>query len=167
MVPLLQKEGILQNNINIKVPNDDLIKGKILNIHHNSKLPRVPGQADTWSLFKRGFTFPSMTAYLHPYLNSCDSFQHVKLVTKKSSSTLESRLIPAGPWMDITNYLLTCLLISNKFDGILTVIDMLRKINNFILFKDTMGAKTCTKTMGPKICTGIWEPNIVQRLWDQ
>lgn len=51
----------------------------------------------------------------------------MKAVTQNTFGTLDPLPIPAGPWKDISYYLITGLPVSNGFDSILTVINQLTR----------------------------------------
>lgn len=106
----------------------------------DSQIARVkhPGWGKTLSLVKRSFTWLLMTAYMHRYIDWCNSSQRVKYVTHKPCSTLEPLPQTEGTWMSIICNFITGSLWSERFDSILTMIDQLT---------NTAHLKECTDTM--------------------
>jgi hypothetical protein len=62
-------------------------------------------------------------------------------------ATLELLPIPEGPWTDISYDLITKLVISNKYNSILTVVDQLTETGHFIPCKESMTASELADIM--------------------
>jgi hypothetical protein len=136
-----EADGVIYNNGQVEVPDNQGLKLDILQSRHDSKLEGHPGQAKTLALVWRCFTWPAKRRFIHGYIDGCNLCQRVKTSTQRPYGSLEPLPIPAGPWTNISYDMITDLPISNGFDSILTVIDRLTKMCHFIPCSKTLNAK--------------------------
>lgn len=135
------KHGNLYYYNHIDVPTTNIFQGQIPKIQNNSKFSGHPGQDKKQPLIKYIFKWPSVPAYIHRYVDMCDSCQIANRVTQNPFGTLEPLLIPAGPLIDISDELITELPLSDVFDSVLKVVDWRTKTAHSISCTDTMLAK--------------------------
>lgn len=113
------KDRIFYNTKNVEGPNYDTLTAQILNIRQDSQLARHQGQARTLFLVRCSFTCWSQTVYVNRYIDGFDLCQQVNLVTQNFFGTLEPLAVPAGPWMDISDDLITGINNKNYFDKLI------------------------------------------------
>ncbi|PLW43215.1 hypothetical protein PCANC_06998 [Puccinia coronata f. sp. avenae] len=118
-----------------------------LSRHHNSKLAGHPGRAKTLSLIQHSFTWPSIKHMVNQYVDGCNACQQSKAFTQKPLGLLQPLPIPAGLWTDISYDLITDLPVLEGYDSILTVVNQLTKMANFLPCKKTLNAKDLARLM--------------------
>lgn len=89
-------KGIFYKSNQVKVPESEMIRAQILKSKNNNKLAGNPGQVKTMLVVGHSFRWPSITAYMHRYFDSCEYCQRVKAVTRKPLGTLNPLSIPGG-----------------------------------------------------------------------
>ena len=126
----------------IDIPDNNLIKMLILSRRNDSQLAGHPGRSKNLALVKQCFTWPSITRFVNQYVDGCDSCQRKKLSTQKPYGTLTPLPVHAGPWTDIIYDLINNLPESNGNNSILTVIDWLKNIAQFLACRKTITAES-------------------------
>jgi hypothetical protein len=140
-------DGLVYKKGSIEVPHDDELRRAVLWSRHDSKIAGHPGRARTLTPVRQCFTWPSVTRFVHRYVNGCDLCQRVKPSSTQPLGAFEPLPIPAGPWTDISYDLITDLPESNGADSILTVINRLTKMAHFLPCRKTMMAEDLADLM--------------------
>ena len=116
------------------IPNDRLLRTKLLEIYHDSSLSGHLGYQKTKERISRNCYWYQLEKDVGSWLKSCTICQKNKTSTKKPMGMLKSIDIPSRNWEVIHMDFIGPLPVSgkNKFDTILTVIDRLSKMVHLI-----------------------------------
>ena len=127
------EDGLLYQRHKIFVPNNQEIKQEVLKSRHDSLLAGHPGREKTRELVSRRFIWPTLTADVHKYVDTCGLCVMSKPGNKKQQGFLKPLKVPTKPWEDISYDLITGLpKVKEGYDAILTVVDRLTKMAHFI-----------------------------------
>ena len=116
----------------VYVPNDKEIRREILELFHDSPPAGHPGRAKTLELISRNYWWPSMTKYVHDYVDGCDRCKQTKVLPSRPTGPLQPNEVPEGPWQTITCDLIVDLPKSEGCDSIFVVVDRFSKQAHFI-----------------------------------
>ena len=67
------EEGLLLYKGRIYVPRDQQLRADIVKIHHDGPATGHPGRHKTLELISRNYWWPSMTQFIHEYVDACDN----------------------------------------------------------------------------------------------
>jgi hypothetical protein len=84
---------------------------------------------------------------VNQYVDGCNACQQSKAFTQKPLGLLQPLPIPAGLWTDISYDLITDLPVLEGYNSILTVVNQLTKMANFLPCKKTLNAKDLARLM--------------------
>jgi len=96
----------------------------LVSLHHDTSTAGHPGRFGTEDILKRDYWWPSMSSYVHNYVDGCATCQQMKSDTHPSAPALHP--IPSEstrPYSQISVDLITDLPISAGFDSIMVVVD--------------------------------------------
>jgi len=115
-------------NDRICIPNDKIIKGKIVKEGHDLLISGHMGIEKTYLNVSRNYYWPKMWNEIKKYVQSCDKCQRSKNSTQPVPGLLNSLEIPNRPWESISLDFITHLpLTKNKNDTLITVVDRFSK----------------------------------------
>lgn len=134
------------------VLDDSDLKRWILETHHNSPTAGHPGRARTLEPVAQQYSWPGMTAWVHNYVDSCDTCQQNKN-TAPISVPAQPLPAPDPPWAEVEYNMIIKLPLSNGFDSILTFLDRLTKMSHFIPCRESMSAEEVAKLF----LTHVWK----------
>ncbi|QRV96423.1 Retrotransposable element Tf2 protein [Ceratobasidium sp. AG-Ba] len=124
------KEGILEYDGKVYIPDDRDLRLEILQRFHDSPIAGHQGHARTLELISREYYWPGMKAQVNRYVDTCEICQRSK--GHKQPSPHKPLPIPERPWEDIAYDFIVKLPKSNGYDSILTVIDRFSRQAHFI-----------------------------------
>jgi hypothetical protein len=125
-------EGLILYQGQVYVPKDLEIKRKILERHHDAPWAGHPGREKTLDLVSRNYWWPSMTQFIHQYVDECLECQRNKILPRKPQHLMGRHEIPDQPWECISVDFITDLPESQNHTALLTVIDYHSKQGHFI-----------------------------------
>ncbi|QRV80898.1 Retrotransposable element Tf2 protein [Ceratobasidium sp. AG-Ba] len=124
------KNGILEYDGKIYIPDDRDLRLEILQRFHDSPIAGHQGHARTLELISREYYWPGIKAQVNRYVDTCEICQRSK--GHKQSIPHRPLPIPEKPWEDIAYDFIVKLPKSNGYDSILTVIDRFSRQAHFI-----------------------------------
>jgi transposase InsO family protein len=111
------------------VPNNAVLKHRIISEYHDSKLAAHRGRDATLDLVTRRYWWPSVAKDVSDYVASCPACQHSKQRTGPTPGLLQSLPIPTEPWESVTCDFITGLPRTRKHnDAICVFVDRLTKM---------------------------------------
>jgi transposase InsO family protein len=117
------------------------LRERVITTYHNDTLVGHPGMARTLSLLLRTFDWPTIRKDVISFVSSCDSCQRVRFSRQNPVGTLQPLPIPTRPWSVIGMDFITKLPLSQGYDSILVVVDLLSKSAHFVPTRETITAK--------------------------
>src|SRR6202165_392033 len=127
----MQDDLVLYNGL-VYVPQNDLVKTKIVKTCHDSVTAGHPGQAKTLELVNRDYHWPRMRQFVNEYVNSCDTCCRNKAPRQQPHSQLHPLPIPAAPCSSVSMDFIVELLMSEGHDAIYVRVDRFTKMAHFI-----------------------------------
>ena len=107
----------------IYVPNNKELKRRILHRHHDHPAAGHPGREKTVELVSREYWWPSLTTFVHNYVDGCEECQRNKILPRRPLAIMGRHDIPDTPWQIISVDMITDLPTSNGKDSILCIVD--------------------------------------------
>ncbi|HXN89892.1 MAG TPA: RNase H-like domain-containing protein, partial [Candidatus Sulfotelmatobacter sp.] len=127
----MQDDLVLYNGL-VYVPQNDLVKTKIVKTCHDSVTAGHPGQAKTLELVNRDYHWPRMHQFVNEYVNSCDTCCRNKAPRQQPHGQLHPLPIPAAPWSSVSMDFIVELPMSEGHDAIYVCVDRFTKMAHFI-----------------------------------
>ena len=116
----------------VYVPKNEKLRAEIIRLHHNMPVREHGRQWKTVELVTRNFWWPGITKERKWYMEGCDVCQWNKNHTEQPAGKLMPNSIPERPWTHISADFITKLLLVQRYDSILVVVDWLAKMVHFI-----------------------------------
>lgn len=132
------RDGILWFKGTIFVPNNAEIHRQILRSRHDAPAAGHQGRAKTLDLVARSFYWPTLTKYVHRYVDGCDICQRSKPSHHAPYGLLQPIPAAEAPWKRVTTDFIVKLPNSNGYDAILVVVDKNTKLAHFISTNETV-----------------------------
>ena len=131
MVQALEKEDRLsweQDRIvymeeRIYIPNNKILKEKILQENHDSVDMGHSEQQRMMKLLKRNYWWPGLKEDVKKYMQDCFKCQQNKVQHQKKLGELHPLEIPQGLWQEISINIIRPLSRSNGMDAIMVIVD--------------------------------------------
>ena len=131
MVQALEKEDRLsweQDRIvymeeRIYIPNNKILKEKILQENHDSVDVEHSEQQRMMKLLKRNYWWPGLKEDVKKYMQDCFKCQQNKVQHQKKLGELHPLEIPQGLWQEISINIIRPLSRSNGMDAIVVIVD--------------------------------------------
>lgn len=125
------------------VPNDSVIRNRILHELHDAQLSGHPGQPRTLEAVKRRFWWPTLARDVESYVKCCPVCQRNKLKRAKPAGLLNPLPIPSEPWESVSTDFISQLPRTPKhgYDAIAVYVDRLTKMVHFRPTKTTITAE--------------------------
>ncbi|QRV93063.1 Retrotransposable element Tf2 protein [Ceratobasidium sp. AG-Ba] len=133
------KEGILEYDGKIYIPDDRDLRFEILQRFHDSPVAGHQGHARTLELISREYYWPGLKAQVNRYVDTCEVCQRSK--GYKQAVPHKALPIPERPWEDIAYDFIVKLPESKGYDSILTVIDRFSRQAHFIPCHESTNAE--------------------------
>jgi hypothetical protein len=125
-------DGIILQDGLVYVPNNDNIKLKILQSHHDSVTAGHPGQAKTLELVTRDYSWPNVRRFVNEYTRSCDTCSRTKVPKHKPHGRLHPLPIPPKAWSSVSMDFIVELPESDGFNAVYVCVDRFTKMAHFI-----------------------------------
>ena len=131
MVQALEKEDRLsweQDKIvymeeRIYIPNNKILKEKILQENHDSVDVGHSEQQRMMKLLKMNYWWPGLKEDVKKYMQGCFKYQQNKVQHQKKLGELHPLEIPQGLWQEISINIIRPLSRSNGMDAIVVIVD--------------------------------------------
>ena len=136
-----ENSGLLLKNSLIFVPNNNDLKLKLLQIHHDNLTSGHFGRAKTTELISRNYWWKGMTKFVNRYVANCQICVRGKPSRQAPQGPLMALQIPNNPWESISMDFIVKLPKSQGFDSIFVVVDRLSKMAHFIPCNESISAK--------------------------
>jgi transposase InsO family protein len=137
------QDGLYWFRHRVLVPSS--LREEVIRTYHEGPEVGHPGIARTLSLILRTFDWPSIRKDVISFVKSCDSCQRVKVIRQHPTGLLQPLPVPDQPWSVVGMDFIVKLPLSQGFDSILVIIDLLSKATHFIPCNETMTAKDLAK----------------------
>jgi transposase InsO family protein len=122
------------------IPDFDDLRLYLLQQHHDTPSSGHCGQAKTFELLSREYTWFGMRKDVHRYIRNCHVCQRSRTPRHQPSGVLRPLPIPQKPWTSISMDFVTGLPWSEGYDAIWVVIDRLTKMRHFVPCRTTTTA---------------------------
>src|SRR6266550_2361128 len=149
-----EKEGLLFYENRYVLPNDKVLRLKVLEANHDSRVAGHFGQFKTLDRLRQNFFWSGMDEDTKDYVRSCDVCQRDKTSRRKKYGLLQPLDIPHQPWRSISMDFITGLPESNGYTQIWVVVDRLTKMAHFIPM--VTKAKSPAKDLATTFAREIW-----------
>ncbi|KAE8213221.1 hypothetical protein CF319_g9194, partial [Tilletia indica] len=133
----LADSGLLMQHGRIFVPDCEDLKVRLLLQAHDSPSAGHHGQAKTFELLHRQYTWPQMRSFVNDYVRTCDTCQRHKTSRHLPYGPLSSLPVPTAPWASQSMDHIVELPLSSGYDCILVVVCRLTKQAHFIPSRQT------------------------------
>ncbi len=111
----------------IYVPQDHVLRGKIIVRSHDHITAGHPGVEKTKELVLREYWWPKMKKDIEVYICACEMCQLTKSSTQAKAAPLYPNTIPSRPWRHISVDMITSLPICNGYNAIIMITDCFSK----------------------------------------
>ena len=166
-------DGIIYKKGKVYIPKNNKLRVEIIRLYHNMPVGGYRRQQKIVELVIHNFWQPGVTKEMKQYMEECNSCQRNKNCTEQPVGKLMPNSILERPWMHILVDFITKLLLVQKYNSILVVVDRLIKIVHFIpttekisveglarLFRDNMQKlhglpKSIILDRGPQFMAGL------------
>ena len=119
------------------------LRGKIIQLHHNTPVGEYRGRWKTVELVARNYWWPGVTKEVERYVDRCNIYQRYKNRSKAPVGKLMPNVIPEKPWSHISVDFITKLPLAQGYNAILVVCDcsdrgvqfvvgIIRELNNLL-----------------------------------
>ena len=115
----------------IYIPDNEGIKVKILQTHHDARTAGHLGQAKTLELVSRDYYWPRMRQFVNQYIRSCDTCARNKAPQYQPYGLLRPLPIPPAPWSSVSMDYIVELPASDRYDAIYVCMDQFTKMAHF------------------------------------
>jgi transposase InsO family protein len=117
-----ERDGLTFYKGRVYVPKGTDLRRRVVELCHDSPSTGHPGRRGTLELVSRLYWWPNMQAFVHRYVDGCDTCQRCK-PARHPRAILQPHSIPTGPWQTIGVDLVTGLPPVNGYDAIVVYID--------------------------------------------
>lgn len=131
------KDGRLYYRDRLYVPDYDELRLHVLKESHDVPAAGHCGQAKTFELLDRNYTWKGMRNDVARYIRNCHTCQRSRTTRHKPSGVLRPLAVPYQPWKSISMDFITGLPWSEGHDAILVVVDRLTKMRHFVPCRTT------------------------------
>ena len=138
-------DGLLFFRGAIMVPDNEEFRRQILRSRHDAPAAGHLGRAKTVDLVARTFYWPSLTRYVHRYVDGCDLCQRSKSTRHPRYGLLQPIPAADAPWKRVTTDFIVKLPQSNGYDTIMVVVDKNTKLAHFIPTTEAMDSAGAAK----------------------
>ena len=149
------QDGITRHNGYICVLKDDLIRRTIVKKHHDAIALGHSGKAKTLELVQRHYWWPSMTKFIHNYVDRCAVCQSTKNLTHKTRPPIQPLETTNIPWRFISTDFVINLPESNGYNSINIIVD--QGLSKGIIITP------CKKTIIAEETTTLFQNNVFNR----
>jgi transposase InsO family protein len=135
------RDGWLYYQQRLYIPNDDNLRLRLLQSHHDAPAVGHPGRAKTFDLLQRCYYWPTLRRDVERYVANCHTCKRTKTSCHLPYGVLHPLPAPERPWKDIAMDFFTGLPTLRGHDAIWVVVDRLTKMRHFIPCSTTIDAE--------------------------
>lgn len=132
------ENGLLLFRGKVYVPKDLELRKELVRLHHDIPAVGHPGRYKTLELLSRNYWWPSMSKFVHEYVDTCDICQRTKIFPAPLHAPLKPLDPPNAPWESVTTDFIVKLPESEGFDSITVVVDRTTAQTHFYPCRETM-----------------------------
>lgn len=121
------EKGIWRLDGKIVVPNDPMLRTRVIKTHHDAVYAGHRGVRKTLELIERLFWWPAIKHDVETHVKTCSLCQQMKSSSLKKAGLLQPLQIPPGPWQSVSMDLITGLPQCEGYDSILVFVDRFTK----------------------------------------
>jgi len=118
-----EQDKIVYMEERIYIPNNKILKEKILQENHDSVDVGHSEQQRMMNLLKRNYWWPGLKEDIKKYMQGCFKCQQNKVQHQKKLGELHPLEIPQGLWQEISINIIRPLSRSNGMDAIVVIVD--------------------------------------------
>lgn len=127
----------------------------IVKTHHDNMATGHPGRTKTLELVQRYYWWPSMTKFVHQYVDGCATCQSMKNLPHRTHPPIQPLETTNAPWCFIFTDFITDLPESKGYDLINVVVD--QGLSKGIVITP------CKKTIMAEETTTLFQDNVFKR----
>jgi len=157
--------GIITYKGLIYVPHNQLLRERILYLHHNMPLAGHPGRSKTVELIQHTYWWPGLSGYTARYVRACEVCQRTKPRVGAIPAPLQPNEAPTKPWQIVSIDVIGPLPESSGYDAILVIVDRLTKMVIAVPTNQELSAEGTARILCNRVFTiyGIPEKIISDR----
>ena len=134
-------DGVILFNQRICIPNDEVLKRRILEEAHKGNFTIHPGSSKMYHDLKRDYWWFGMKRDIAVYVSECAVCQQVKIEHQRPSGLLQPLEIPVWKWDSISmDFAVGLPRTQGGYDSIWVIVDRLTKSAHFLAVKTTYKA---------------------------
>jgi hypothetical protein len=149
-----ETNGIGQKDGMIYVPNDKVLRDRIVYMHHDSPIAGHPGIDKTTELITRTYWWPRIADWVRKYVGACDKCQRNKPRHGSLHAPSHPLQRPNKPWESIGVDLVGPLPLSKGKDTIVTFVDRFSKMVVFAAVTKNVSSEELAQIFHDKVW--IW-----------
>ena len=134
-------DGVILFNQRICIPNDDVLKRKVLEEAHKGTFTIHPGSSKMYQDLKKDYWWSGMKKDIAVYVSECAVCQQVKIEHQRPGGLLQPLDIPIWKWDSISmDFAVGLPSTQGGYDSIWVIVDRLTKSAHFLAVKTTYKA---------------------------
>lgn len=137
-----ERNGQLWYQKRLMVPDDERVRLRIVEAHHDAPPAGHNGRTKTLELIRRSYFWPQMRTFIGRYVRNCHVCAKSKSRKYAKFGVLRPLPVPNQRWKDISMDFVTGLPMSDGKDAILVVVDRLTKMRHFVATTIEASAET-------------------------
>jgi len=135
-----EQDGRIQYRGKHYIPENDQLRLRFIQEHHDIALAGHPGRAKTFDLLDRQDYWKDMWKQVDQFVRNCHNCQWSRSSRHSTCGDLRQLPVPEKPWEDISMHFVVGLPECEGFDAIWVVVDRLSKMRHFIPCHTTIDA---------------------------
>jgi transposase InsO family protein len=135
-----EQEGQVWYRVKRCVPENNQLRLRLIQEHHDTALAWHPGQAKTFDLLDRHYYWKEMGKQVDQYVWNSHSCQQLRTTRHATFGVLLPLSVPEKPWEDFSMDFVVRLHECEGFDAVWVVVDRLSKMRHFIPRHTTIDA---------------------------
>jgi hypothetical protein len=126
------QDGKLYYQDRLYIPDNDDLRLRLLQTHHEAEVAGHPGRDKTFELLTRKFFWPTLRKDVERFVANCHTCRRIKPRRHAPHGTLLPLPVPDQPWRDISMDFVVGLPECQGFNAIWNVVDRLTKQRHFV-----------------------------------
>jgi len=135
-----EQEGQVWNQGKRYVPENNQLRLRLIQEHHETALAGYPGRAKTFDFLDRQYYWNEMRKQVDQYVQNSHSCQRLRTTRHATFGVLLPLSVPEKPWEDISMDFVVGLHECEGFDAVWVVVDRRSKMRHFISCHTTIDA---------------------------
>ena len=144
-------DSFITFNDMVYVPPHKKLQMRIIHAHHDEVFAGHRGQHTMSRLVQKSYWWPKMNRQISRYVRACPACARAKPQSCSSATTLQPHNVPLELWHMITLDLIGPLLLSDRYNTVLTIVDKLTKYTYFIPISRDISSKGVAQIYAKKI----------------